>query len=294
MISPLSASIHAIWGSDDSNVYIVGEDSGSQLFRFDGDQWTIAGILPNSRKFDLWGSGPADVWTVGWCGAMVTYNGVAMDSSGCQYTFLAGTGLWGLDNSNIFTVGTQGDIFRYDANVANVDDRWTPLPSGIRSDLRKVWGTSNSNVYAVGEFGVILHFDGVSWSLESNVPTAQSLNAVWGSGPDNIYVAGDFGEILHYDGVSWARNVSVTSENLYGLWGCGTTGIYAVGAGGTILHHNGISWIPELSGTTETLEDVWGTENQLWAVGDAGTILIKADPCAPPAGIVRARWTDYE
>ena len=84
------------------------------------------------------------------------------------------------------------------------------------------------------------------------------------------------------------------SENLYGLWGCGTTHIYAVGGSGTILHHDGMSWIPERSGTTETLEDAWGTENQVWAVGNAGTILIKAAPCALPNSVDRARWTDYK
>jgi hypothetical protein len=43
---------------------------------------------------------------------------------------------------------------------------------------------------------------------------------------------------------------------------------------GTIVHYDGASWKPMDPGTTGVLNGVWGSSaNDVWAVGDDGTIL---------------------
>jgi len=46
-------------------------------------------------------------------------------------------------------------------------------------------------------------------------------------------------------------------------------------SGGTILHFDGESWQPEQSGSEHTLNAIWGNQQQVWAVGEHGAILVK-------------------
>jgi len=190
-----------------------------------------------------------------------------------------GMGVWGTSDTNIFTVGVGGVVFRYDGGPGNIPERWTMMPSNVSVDLRDIWGTSDDNVYAVGDFGTIIKFDGTDWVEEKDVPSVPSLSGLWGTGANDIFVVGDFGTILHYDGTAWNVQNTSTSEHLQGIWGFSGSSVYAVGFNGTILHYDGTTWSAEASETTETLLDVWGGGNSMWAVGDSGIILRKeVDP----------------
>jgi len=271
--SPTGAALHAVWGFDETHVYAVSEEDNQRLFRFDGSQWISVAGLTNARKFGVWGLGPNDVWTVGWCMDVVNYDGQNVNSSDCL-DFI-GLGIWGTSDTNIITVGIGGVVFRYDGGPGNFRERWTMMSSNVTVDLRDIWGTSNNNVYAVGDFGTIIKFDGTNWVKETNVPSIQSLNGIWGSSASDIFVVGDFGTILHYDGTAWSVQNTSTREHLQGIWGFSGSSVYTVGFNGTILRYDGFTWNAEVSGTSASLEDVWGVGNSMWAVGDSGTILRK-------------------
>jgi photosystem II stability/assembly factor-like uncharacterized protein len=60
--------------------------------------------------------------------------------------------VWGSGDSNVYAVGDNGLILRFDGS------KWNTVPSGTTQNLSAVWGTSPNNVYAVGDSGLILHY----------------------------------------------------------------------------------------------------------------------------------------
>jgi len=66
--------MHAVWGSDASHVWVVGE--GGQVLFWNGSVWTapLTGAGSSETLLAVWGSGPRDVWVAGSAGAR-HYNG---------------------------------------------------------------------------------------------------------------------------------------------------------------------------------------------------------------------------
>ncbi len=62
--------------------------------------------------FGVWGSGPSDVWAVGWGGTILRWDGRAWArvSSGATVDLL---GVWGSGPSDVWAVGEGGTILRY-------------------------------------------------------------------------------------------------------------------------------------------------------------------------------------
>src|SRR2546427_7409028 len=75
------------------------------------------------------------------------------------------------------------------------------------------------------------------------------------------------------DGWCWS-NPLPQGNPLRSVWGSASTDVWAVGDAGTILHWDGSAWSGFPSGTGNILYSVWGSAStDVWAVGDAGTIL---------------------
>jgi hypothetical protein len=70
------------------------------------------------------------------------------------------------------------------------------------------------------------------------------------------------------EGWCWG-NTTLQGNALNSVWGTGAKDLWAVGEAGTILHWDGSAWSPVPSGTTSSLKSVWGAKaNDVWAVGD--------------------------
>jgi hypothetical protein len=103
----------------------------------------------------VWGSSGNDVFSVGYDGTILHYDGAAWSpmSSGTGYAL---RGVWGSSGRDVFAVGNYGTILHYDG-VA-----WSPMSSGTGNWLYSVWGSSGEDVFAVGNGGTILHYSGGS------------------------------------------------------------------------------------------------------------------------------------
>jgi hypothetical protein len=185
-------------------------------------------------------------------------------------------GVWGSASDNVFAVGQQGTILRYDGAS------WSQMASGTTMDLNAVWGSSASNVYAVGgtydmssgHSGIILKYNGSSWNPIYTDPGFQYYG-VWGSSPDDVFAVGSGGRIVHYNGFSWTPMPSGTGgAGLTAVWGTGPQDVFAVGYTGNIVRYDGSSWAKMASGTTSVLRGIWGagTDN-VFAVGENGALL---------------------
>ncbi len=171
-------------------------------------------------------------------------------------------GVWGTSSYNVYAVGYNGTILRYNGSV------WSTVTSGIYEDLLGIWGTSAKDIFVVGGYGTILHFNGTAWSTMSSIATVESYFDAWGTSPNNVYVSGGGGIILHYDGSAWSTMSSPTTSSLRSIWGSSNNDIYAVGDSGTVVHFNGSTWSLVTTGAFDQLQGVYGTSSSdVYAVG---------------------------
>ena len=112
------------------------------------------------RAFNpIWGSGPSDVWAVGYYGG---------DSA---------------------STGAFGTVAHFDGTTwspSTLPADAGPIPTGANTyGLHGVWGSGPNDVWIVGDSGTLRHYDGSGWTDFGESPdgnTAAPLVAVWGSG----------------------------------------------------------------------------------------------------------------
>lgn len=124
-------SLTSVWASSKSDVYagvgynIIGGYAGIYRCSGRGTDWRRETDTTNAPNiYAMWGSGPTDVWAVGFVKDGSNYNGIVLRSKG--------------------------------------DGKWAPdpdLPASklVGLPLYGVWGSRYGDVYIVGQSGVILH-----------------------------------------------------------------------------------------------------------------------------------------
>lgn len=254
-----------VWAGEDGTVFSAGyyvspDDQsffGGQVWvnRYDGASWSTNTWLVDwgVDLCAIWGSSSRDVYFVG------SYMGLHYDGEKLN-DFYAGQGelfgMSGISASDMFAVGADGLIQRYDGSA------WHAMDSGTKTVLHGVWGSSGSDVYAVGDGGLIQHFDGSAWTTSAGqAATRLNANDVWGLSGTDVYAVGASGLVAHYDGSAWTRLDAGTSMQLNGVWASSSTDVFAVGNGGTIVHGDGATFGPLPSPTALDLWDVHGTSS---------------------------------
>lgn len=120
--------------------------------------------------------------------------------------------------------------------------------------------------------------------LELSGDSGAGLRAVGGTSATDVFAVGATGiwdrplaAVVHYDGVSWSDMTLPDlsgSAALLGVWVSSADDVFAVGEGGTILHYDGTAWAVMESGTSFDLGGVWGSSpDDVFAVGEGGTVL---------------------
>jgi len=234
--------------------------------------WNLESGIVNNALVDIWGTGSNDVFTVGWGGNILHYDGsrwTQFDTS--QVTGQTFHGVWGSAPGDVYAVGFNGTIIHYNgSHWSNVN-----VSAVTREDLLHIWGSSANNIFVVGKNGIILTYNGIAWtSMPSS--TTKNLNGVWGTSGGNVFAVGDEGTVLHYDGTHWNKtDIShISSYGLSAVWGSAANDVFAVGDFGTILHYDGNSWATMSSPPTDSLYSIWGSSgNDVYTVGFSGEIL---------------------
>jgi cysteine-rich repeat protein len=222
------------------------------------------------KIFDIWASGPNDVFAVGDAGAnLLHYDGDSWQVITNSYDQVIMVSVWGSGPDDIFAVGNYGLVMHYNGRS------WQA--THITGALSDVWGSGPSDVFAVGASGLVMHYDGRSWrSMDVPVSDYTSLFAVWGSGPSDVFVVGAGGTVMHYDGQSWQAMDVPSDADLSGVWGSGPNDVFAVGEGGMVLHYDGLSWqTMDVSDRHDAhLNGVWGRgADDVFAVGRYGLVM---------------------
>lgn len=146
-----------LWVSESGVVYIsvidfVGVVTLEQvMLRFDGE-WTIYEnsweTALGSYVGGLWGSGPEDVYAVGQDGIIRRFDGESWTTISTP-TFEGLNGIWGTGPDDIFVVGDNATMLHYDG------EGWLPMRLDGLPRLRTISGSSRRAMFALGDDGVV-------------------------------------------------------------------------------------------------------------------------------------------
>ena len=169
-------------------------------------------IVVTSDLQGVWAVGPANVWAVGTEGTILRYDGTWHRETSPTTQSL--TSVWATADGRAWAVGAAGTIVRRDCGV------WSVVASPVTDDLWGVWGAAIDDAWAVGDSGAFLHFDGNTWTPAPQQAVATHFRAVWGTAANDVWVAGsghepdgDYAAItMHWDGGTWTESFTCNPE----------------------------------------------------------------------------------
>ncbi|WP_224361242.1 CBM96 family carbohydrate-binding protein [Hyalangium versicolor] len=231
---------YSVWGSGANDVWASG--AWSTVSHFDGTRWKhmywdgqqmkeglgFFGNYPNGTTiYDIWGSGPNDVWFVG-PGFLLHWNGTTWTQMQPPSWLNWLTSVHGSGPNDVWAVGSGGTMFHFDGTS------WTNYTIDMADTLEAVWVASPTDAWAVGFSGRAMHWNGTSWA---QVPTNTSvgLNGIHGTGPNDVWAVGDQGTVIHWNGTVWTPVRSGTGLGLQGVFATSSGKVWFSGLRGTIL-----------------------------------------------------------
>jgi hypothetical protein len=255
----------------------------SQIFRWDGANWGLYQPSPVATRLNaIHGNGTTDVFAVGNCTGSSAPPAIVHWTGGPKWNNIspAGvavgmnlTGVFVVNPSLAFAVGTSGTMLRWDGTV------WASILSGTTNTLRGIWMVSDTDGWAVGDAGTIVRWNGAAWAAETS-STSNQLNGVQALNNTDVWAVGNDGTILHRNGLGWTLVPSGVTQNLNSLYMLSDNEGWVVGASdGTspvILFWDGSTWtrVFPIPMVDLDLLSIWMVASQDgWSVGQDGLIL---------------------
>ncbi|MCV3273024.1 WD40/YVTN/BNR-like repeat-containing protein [Roseobacter sinensis] len=314
---PAPVPIHALWGTDRSNLWAVGWMG--LILRFDGETWhqdrgcvvDTSGKYPsvpdNTPLFDICGLEDGRAWAVGDRGTILHFDGTDWQSedSGTRAHLRS---VIALSGGQLLASGGDGTVL-----LRGDGGDWQKLDSAVSSNFTAALALGDRSALLVGGRYFVdangFRGDVVLWNgdtFETLFPSAQfSRFREIGRTEKGIITLGDAGQIHLIREGEVARVQSGTSHDLLGLVCLPTGEALAVGDFGTVLVGDAEAlecfapaiaagevapnWTPQESGTDRQLWGIWcdPEEGALYACGEEGTVLIRDRgqwEALPPAG----------
>ena len=275
--SPLSVT-EGIWAAAANDVWFVGTSQPeiAAIAHWDGHAVTLTAEFGSGELNDIWGSGPSDVYAVG-------FNTV-QHWDGQTWSTVAGV------TGTLVSGSSSSDVWAGSIGLEHFDGTiWTSVAQFSGAFMLGVADAAPNDVWAValqGGVESVEHFDGTAWttsfqttssniSLQNIVIGAGGSTDVWLSGSEFDGVnTHDY--LAHFDGAGWTQ-APQTAPPLHRANGTRGFGDLAVGDGGAILtltSNPTVGFTATEVGPLQTLTGVWGSSpTDMWAVGGAGTVL---------------------
>ncbi len=222
LLSPTPFSLQGMWGTSSSDIHVAGSHG---IWHWDGNSWLQTwepwrgGV---AFGFDLWGSGPANIWAVGSDGVVLHYQGQQWQ----RVTGLTENNLhsiWGSGPDDIY-VGGEETLLHFDGQ------EWATVPGFKMQRVTALWGSGPSDVWAVTDRGMF-HFNGEAWVFNQ---FRERIRGVWGTGPNNVFTLTD-DRLLQFDGTQW-RSVRRGDHGVINtLWMREGDDVVGVGSSGGVL-----------------------------------------------------------
>ncbi len=222
MDSLTEINLEGIWGSSSSDIHVAGVRG---IWHWDGHSWKQTwepwrgGV---AFGFELWGSGPDDIWAVGSGGAMLHFQGAEWERvTGVTENDLHA--VWGSGPDDVY-VGGKEALLHFDGQ------QWTTVPGFKMLHLSRLWGSGPADVWAATDQG-LYHFDGETWERSQ---LRERTTGVWGTGPTDVFTL-TRGQLLQFDGNKWRSVKRIDSRVIRELWGKPGEDLLAFGGDGSVL-----------------------------------------------------------
>ncbi|NNE17472.1 MAG: hypothetical protein HKN10_03235, partial [Myxococcales bacterium] len=251
-----------IFGFTSDDVYV---GIGGQATHYDGESWSVVEGLSELGVFDMWGSGPNDVYALG--------SSILMHFDGLEWsevvTDLPTDPFWrqitGSGEKHVVVLGQEGapssrPRFAYFDGL-----RWREAQVPVEGILRDVWSAGPNDTYAVGRNGTILHFDGEKLT-QMDSGTDKHLSKVHGTPGGEVFAVGP-DVALRFDGSDW-NNLPPPDPSgspwVASLFAFGADSVFVAGRG--VHRFDGASWETHLP-YSDGVDDIWASdpENVLFA-----------------------------
>lgn len=228
-------SVNAIWGPSPDTLYAAADTIGSNwdgmILDYANSSWTRDDYWRiGSPFFGIWGSGPEDMWIVGYDGIIAHNDGDGWDDfSPYSAVHASLRAVWGANADDFWIVGSNGTIL-YNG-IWGIDYDGSPT----NEHLYDLWGSSATDVWAVGNRGTIVHTDGQTGWDQVSSPTSECLYGICGGPAGDVWAVGAGGTVIHNDGGAWRAVPSPTSTQLNACWVNDQGRIWMVGEAGIIF-----------------------------------------------------------
>ena len=283
-LDALPGGLISVWGTSESDVYLVGGDPGDGkggfILHYDGSEFRR---LASGVPADLWwahGFVGGPVFFGGENGTILKYEGGAFAQMTTPTTPGIVFGIWGATPDELWAVG--GGPAGNAAFVWRTEgDKWIEvpgLPSVPVTHFFKVWGRAADDVRIVGADGVVLHFDGTAFSTPASATKYRLLTVHAAEGGAWAAVGGGSKAVIIEDEGSGWQDVTPAGfdKALFGVRMAGSTG-YAVGVNGTIHRRSADGWQAESHGL-----QVFGDLHAVWIDDVGGVWAVGGNILAPP------------
>jgi hypothetical protein len=267
-------ALHAVWFANATSGWAVGRDG--VILHWDGQAWSRSTSGTTHHLSGVWGTSPRDVWAVGSDATVVRYDGVrwtAIAVPDGDFTGVAGTA-----PDDVWLTLSRGAALHWDGHHLEPHDAPSELAASPSGGL---WGLGTS----------LQRWDGKAWqpqgapqpqgalqpegeaSSEDFGPAVSAIwptgNIVWGAGAGVMKWQADQWSSPElpppangFFGPEYYQMVSIWARSADDVWACGGT---------QVLHWDGRSWQRfHLPGPS--LHAITGAGNDVWVVGDGGTI----------------------
>jgi len=180
---------------------------------------------------------------------------------------------WVSPTGNLYVAGLTGSISRYNGTS------WSAAVNvGVGALLSAIYGFADNDLWIGGVDQTLRHcttscLNAANWSTVSlSGGSADDVVAFWGRSSADSYVASETGRLYRINGntATFEQQVTFNPTALHGS----ADRVFAVGSGGKVAVRNGGVWSETQTSATTWLRAVCVvTNSDIWAVGDAGTVL---------------------
>ena len=230
---PHVQSLGAVWSFGPDDVWLTAE--AGRLLHFDGSVWTETQLETSAMMVDIWAFAPDNIWMVGG-EHLARYDGVTWQVTAPrdqQPGIEELAGIWGSSSQDIWVVGSQSTVGRWDGSA------WTRhIAAGPENS--KVWGSGPNDVYVLGMSSVV-RWNGAAFEEVEPEGFGGWWEGVWGFGPSDVWLTDGSGRVAHFNGAGWSVLELDFIAEAGVLWGRAPKDLWGVGTPGGILHYNG-SW----------------------------------------------------
>ena len=279
-----SSTLYDVAIIDENNIWAVGEIYTKDSYTYDslgkwidpynavhwnGSDWELIKIYYNYRGTPSW-SPIRTIFAFAnndiWYSSGLHWNGKIFEQpDNGAFDGWEPNKMWGTSSSDLYAVGNNGNIARYDGK------NWQKIESGTTLNIGDIWGMSDGK----GGYDKYLAADNFMIKLDSKnqrtsftIQQSGFINSLWAKTDHLIYTAGD--GVTLFKNSNWERTDNLELNLIFRIRGEDYNNVSGLSANRKIYHFNGYTWLGIATEPNNTFIKVEITKKIIASVGWQG------------------------